>query len=193
MPPPVAGPPRGNQASGARQDAPPDGPDHGREDGTTEAKPRYDAEILERLRRSGFRIDREGEFQHEGESVRHEGLRRALFRWLDSLPDGRTILRLDAHRFAYVDVDDTPLVARAARIVRGTILLALSDGGEEALDPSSLVVDAAGVMRCRVHGGRLAARLSTAAAAVVADLIEDGADGPALVVSTGIFPLGNRS
>jgi hypothetical protein len=63
-------------------------------------------EMIERLRRSGIRIDKEGEFQHEGAPVRHEGLRQALFRWLDRLDDGRYILRLDAARFAYVDVDD---------------------------------------------------------------------------------------
>ena len=51
-------------------------------------------EWLERLRRSGIRIDSAGEFQHEGEPVRHEGLRRALYRWLDRLEDGRTVLRL---------------------------------------------------------------------------------------------------
>jgi len=55
---------------------------------------------------------------HEGAEVTHEGLRRALFRWLDRLPppDGRYVLRLDERRFAYLeDVADTPLVARAGR------------------------------------------------------------------------------
>lgn len=40
-----------------------------------------DEAILERLRRSGIRIDREGELVHEGEVVRHQGLRQAIFRW----------------------------------------------------------------------------------------------------------------
>jgi len=53
---------------------------------------------------------------HEGAEVTHEGLRRALFRWLDRNGDGRYVLRLDERRFAYLDVDDTPLVARAARV-----------------------------------------------------------------------------
>ena len=99
---------------------------------------------LERVRQSGIRVDREGRFVHEGSEVTHEGLRRALFRWLDRLPppDGRYVLRLDAERFAYLDVDDTPLVARAARIdPDGRVLLALSDGTEEPLDPETLTVD----------------------------------------------------
>lgn len=155
-----------------------------------------DAEWIERLRRSGIRIDREGEFQHEGEPVRHEGLRRALFRWLDRLPDGRTVLRLDERRFAFVDVDDTPLVARAARIepVDDSVHLALSDGSEERLDPTTLTVDEAGVMRCWVRRGRLEARLATSAATVLGQLIEEasGSGEPILRQGAVRFPIGRR-
>jgi hypothetical protein len=152
-----------------------------------------DPELIERLRRSGIRIDREGELQHEGAPVRHEGLRRALFRWLDRLPDGRTVLRLDAGRFAYVDVDDTPLVARAARIAGDGVMLALSDGTEEELDPRTLTIDDVGVMRCWVRNGRLEARLATSAVAVLADLIQELAEGPVLMLADRRYPLGSRS
>ena len=118
---------------------------------------------------------------HEGAEVTHEGLRRALFRWLDRLPppDGRYVLRLDEQRFAYLeDVADTPMVARAARIDGGGVQLALSDGSEEPLDPTTLTVDAAGVLRAWVRGGRLEARLASSAAAVLGDLLSvSEADG----------------
>jgi uncharacterized protein len=147
-----------------------------------------DAEYLERLRRSGIRIDREGRFIHEGAEVRHEGLRRALFRWLDSEPDGRVVLRLDARRFAYVDVDDTPLVAGATRLVGEgggdeRALLALSDGSEEALDPTTLTVDEEGVLRARVRAGRLEARLGTSAVAALADRLSQEAESPVLTLA----------
>src|SRR5215467_9035727 len=104
--------------------------------------PAPDAAFIDKLRQSGIRVDREGRFIHEGAEVTHEGLRRALFRWLDRNDDGRYVLRLDERRFAYLDVDDTPLVARAARVdAAGRILLALSDGAEEPLDPATLTVD----------------------------------------------------
>ena len=149
-----------------------------------------DAEMLERLRRSGIRIDREGRFVHEGAEVTHEGLRRALFRWLDAEPDGRVVLRLDARRFAYVDVDDTPLVARAARREGDGVLLALSDGSEEALDPTTLTVDDAGVLRARVRGGRLDARLGTSAVAALADLLSEERRGaPALTLGGRSYPI----
>jgi hypothetical protein len=155
-----------------------------------------DAAFLERLRRSGIRVDREGRFIHEGEEVQHEGLRRALFRWLDTEPDGRVVLRLDERRFAYVDVDDTPLVARAARLDGvgdgERVLLALSDGAEEALDPATLTVDAAGVLRARVRGGRLEARLSTSAAAALADRLTEQAGRPVLALAGRLVPVPPR-
>jgi hypothetical protein len=141
-----------------------------------------DAEYLERLRRSGIRVDREGRFVHEGAEVLHDGLRRALFRWLDEQPDGRVVLRLDERRFAYVDVDDTPLVARAARVDGERVLLALTDGAEEALEPATLTVDEAGILRARVRGGRLAARLSTAAVAALADHLSEEGGRPVLAL-----------
>jgi hypothetical protein len=145
--------------------------------------PVADAAWIEKLRQSGIRVDRDGRFVHEGAEVTHEGLKRALFRWLDRLPppDGRYVLRLDAKRFAYLDVDDTPLVARAARIdADGSVRLALSDGAEEPLDPETLTVDDAGTLRAAVRGGRLEARLASSAAAALADLIFDDGGRPVL-------------
>src|SRR3954470_2871470 len=152
-----------------------------------------DPDVIERLRRSGIRIDRDGEFQHEGEPVRHEGLRQALFRGLDRPPDGRYGLRLDAQRFAYVDVDDTPLVARSARFDGEQVWLGLSDGSEEVLDPVTLSVDGLGAMRCRVRGGRLEAPLSSSAAVVVGELIEGDLSRPILRLGGQAFPVALRA
>jgi hypothetical protein len=152
---------------------------------------------LEQIRRSGIRVDREGRFVHEGAEVTHEGLKRALFRWLDRLPppDGRYVLRLDERRFAYLeDVADTPLVARAARIdPAGDVRLALSDGNEERLDPTTLTVDDAGVLRAWVRGGRLEARLSTSAAAVLGDAINEDGGRPLLRLAGRSYVLPRRS
>jgi uncharacterized protein len=154
------------------------------------------AAFIERLRRSGIRVDREGRFIHEGGEVTHEGFKRALFRWLDRLPppDGRYILRLDDRRFAYLDVDDTPLVARAARIDEaGTIWLALSDGTDEQLDPHTLTVDSQGTLRAFVRGGRLEARLASSAIAALLDLLVDRPDGePSLRTPDGVVPIARR-
>jgi hypothetical protein len=156
-----------------------------------------EAAWLEKIRRSGISVDREGRFIHEGAEVTHEGLKRALFRWLDRLPppDGRYVLRLDDKRFAYLDdVADTPLVARAARVDSdGNVRLALSDGNEEPLDPTTLTVDDAGVLRAWVRGGRLEARLASSAAAVLADAITEDAGRPLLRLAGRSYAIPPRS
>ena len=146
---------------------------------------------LENLRRSGIRIDREGRFVHEGQPVVHEGLRQALFRWLDRLPppDGRYVLRLDAQRYAFLDVDDTPLLVGALRVSGDAVLLSLSDGADEVLDPETLTIDQAGILRCLVRGGRLAARLSNSAATALADSIVETPTGPALQLGPRRFSI----
>jgi hypothetical protein len=152
-----------------------------------------EAAWLEKIRQSGIRIDREGRFIHEGGEVTHEGLKQALFRWLDRGEDGRYVFRLDERRFANVDVDDTPLVARAARVdAEGAIWLALSDGAEERLDPDTLTADGAGVLRAWVRGGRLEARLSSSAAAALADRLTESGGRPALLAAGGPRPIRPR-
>jgi hypothetical protein len=161
----------------------------------TDAADAANVDWLEKLRQSGIRVDREGRFIHEGAEVTHGGLKSALFRWLDRLPppDGRYVLRLDERRFAYLDVDDTPLVVRAARVdLAGAVFLALSDGAEEPLDPSTLTVDDAGVLRAWVRGGRLEARLSSSAVAALADRLTESGGRPVLRVAGRSVPLPAR-
>lgn len=76
-------------------------------------------------------------------------------------------------------------MARAARIdPGGAIWLSLSDGAEESLDPTTLTVDTAGVLRAWVRGGRLQARLATSAVAALGELFTETSDGrPALRVA----------
>jgi hypothetical protein len=161
--------------------------------------PAPDAAWLEKLRQSGIRVDREGRFIHEGEAVTHEGLKAALFRWLDRLPPDdpaargrRYVLRLDERRFAYLDVEDTPLVARAARADGAAIVLSLSDGSEEPLDPETLTVDGEGVLRALVRGGRIEARLASSAAAALADRLGEIDGRPTLTLAGRRYPLAAR-
>jgi uncharacterized protein len=133
--------------------------------------------MIERLRQTGIRLDREGRFWHEGAVVTHRGFHLALLRWLDRLDDGRPILRLDEKRYAYVDVEDADLLAVSARWRGDRVLLGLNDESEEELDYGSLAVGPGNAMYCRVRGGRLTARITTQAYYVLAERIEEGADG----------------
>jgi hypothetical protein len=128
-------------------------------------------EELEKLRQSGVRLDDDGRFWHEGQPVSHAGLRAAFWRWLDRNPDGRWVLRLDAQRFVYLDVDDAPYVVRSARWEGPTLVGRLSDDREQRLDPATL--HERGGRRYLTLARGFEARLSTAAWNVLAERMEE--------------------
>lgn len=146
-------------------------------------------EQLERMRRSGIRLDAEGRFLHEGEEVRHAGLKAALWRWLDRSPDGRYLLRLDERRFVYLDVDDAPHRVRSLRWEGDSAVLLLADGSEERLDPSTLRVAARGGAYCRVKAGRFLASLAPAAWTALGERLEQDAEGTWLRAGKDRFPV----
>jgi hypothetical protein len=149
--------------------------------------------VIERLRQSGIRLDREGRFWHEGRAITHGRFRKTLLRWLDVLDDGRPILRLDAQRFAYVEVDDAHLLAVAAHWRGNRVFLVLNDGSEEELDYASLCVDPRDdALYCSVRGGRLEARITTAAYYEIATRIVEEDGRFSLRASGNAFPIGTR-
>lgn len=147
-----------------------------RENGGRDDRPRLPAELIEKLRQTGIRLDRNGRLWHQGTEITHPGLRRALLRWLDRLPDGRPILRLDERRYAYLDVEDAHLLAVSAVWRDDRVYLRLNDGTEEELDYASLCTGADHALYCRVRGGALRARLTTPAYHALADCITELTD-----------------
>jgi len=145
-------------------------------------------EEVERLRRSGIRLDGEGRFWHEGAEVTHGGLRAALWRWLDRDPDGRWVLRLDERRFVWLDVDGAPHFVRSLRWEGDRAILLLADGSEEELDYASLAL-VGGVAHCRVKSGRFEARLSTAAWGALAERIAERDGASWLDARGGLFKI----
>lgn len=155
-------------------------------------KPRLSPELIERLRQTGLRLDREGRFWHEGEEVTHPGLRRALLRWMDRLPDGRPILRLDAVRYAYVDVDDAHLLATSLRWDGDRAFVRLNDGSEEELDYPSLRRGEGDALYCSARAGALEARLTTPAYYALAERLVETGDGFAVRARGSDWPIRPR-
>jgi len=150
--------------------------------------------MIERLRQTGIRLDREGRFWHEGAVVTHRGFQRALLRWLDRLEDGRAILRLDERRYAYVDVDDADLLILSVRWDGDRALATLNDESEEELDYSTVAVGAGEALYCRVRGGRLTARIATPAYYALAERIEATPGGGFALRARGtLYPIGPLS
>ena len=146
-------------------------------------------EQIERLRETGIRIDREGRLWHDGDPIEHQGLRRALLRWLDILPDGRPILRLDDSRYAYVEIDDAFLLVTSARWESGRVYIHLNDDTEEELDYDTLSIGHDDAMYCRVRGGKLRARVTTKAYYTLAENIHATDDGYVLAAANREYPL----
>ena len=103
-----------------------------------------------RSRESTIRLDAEGQFFHEGERVTHPGLATALHTWISRHPkDGRYILA-NGYDWTYFTVDDAPYVVRSARVEADRVVLVLSDGSEEAWDPTETRTGLGGALYTKV-------------------------------------------
>jgi hypothetical protein len=121
--------------------------------------------------------------------VTHPGLKAAFYRWLDRNPDGRWVLRLDAARFVYLDVEAEPFVVRSLRWEGSRPIALLSDGSEEPLDCASLRLREEGGAVATVKG-RFPARLASPAwNALAPHLFEDGTGGTLLDAAGGPYRL----
>lgn len=138
----------------------------------------------------GLRLDRDARWWHQGREVRHARLAQALHQGLDRHPgSGEFIVRL-GHQWCYVEVEDAPFVVRAAIPAGERILLRLSDGATEALDPGTLWLGTGGVLYARVRGGAFPARFSRAAYHALLPVLEEHGAGVALHVGGRFFPIG---
>ncbi|MCX5747026.1 MAG: hypothetical protein NT062_31535 [Proteobacteria bacterium] len=136
---------------------------------------------IEQFRTVGLRLDRAGRLWHDGAEVTHARLRQALLRWLDVRDDGRDIIRLDATRYAYVDVEDAHLRARAARWDDDRCTILWDDERELELPYATLSQAADHALYVRV--GKLRGRIAGPAYHAVAErIMEDGEDGEGFVL-----------
>lgn len=146
-------------------------------------------ELIEKFRSIGLSIDRAGRIWHQGQEVTHPRLRQALLRWLDVRDDGRDIIRLDDTRYAYVDVEDAHLRVVSARWDGDRVRLVLDDGAEEELAYDTLTLPGGDALSCRVRGGKLRARFTTAAQAAVGERIVEDPSGFVLEAAGRRWPI----
>lgn len=158
-----------------------------------------DAETLERMRRGvPLRLSAGGAWWFGDEAVTHAGLARALTQGIDLADSGEPIVRL-GHQFCYVTIDDTPLRVLAVHDdAAGTVWLRLDDEREVELDPTTLVEDRNGGLRCTVPsrglGRPLAARFGNRAQADLARWIrwQDGAARPTFAARDRVLEIPER-
>jgi len=150
-------------------------------------------ELLEQFRQTGIRLDRQGRFWHEGAEITHDRLRRALLRWLDRLDDGRSILRLDEQRYAYLEIEDAHLLVVSARWQDDRAMVTLNDATVEELAYDSLRIADDDTLYCAARSGKLEARVTTPAYYALAERIEETTGGGfALRAAGSSFLIGRR-
>jgi len=137
-----------------------------------------------------LRIDRDGEWFHEGDLVSHEGILASLREGLHVDGAGH-FLQIGPVRVP-VEVDDAPFAVVRFEAEGDGFALWLIDGSREALDPGTLRFGPGDVPYCRVKDGRFEARFSRAAAWQLLQHVDAPPDGgpPMLGVGGRRYALG---
>jgi hypothetical protein len=136
-----------------------------------------------RSRETAIRRDAEGRWFYDREPLSHPNLVRAFDRWVERAEDGRYCLKNDVN-WAYITLEGAPYFVRALHIeAGGHVMLELSDGSSEELDPSSLRQDRAGVLHCDVHDGTMAARFDRHVAGGLLELLGEDDRGVYLTIA----------
>jgi hypothetical protein len=144
-------------------------------------------DMIENMRAIGLRLDRAGTFWHQGTAVTHPRLRQAMLRWLDVTAGGRDIVRLDAKRYAYVEIEDAHLRALSARWDGPRCLILWDDDREAELDYASLRQAADHALYARV--GPLRGRIAGPAYHAIAEHI---VEAPELSTGFALDAAGER-
>ncbi len=125
---------------------------------------------------SGFVIDRNVDWWHDGERIEHPNIIEAFNKGLRVTDDGRYKLEF-GNDWCFVVVEGAAFKVIAVDVSEGDRLsLRLSDRTAEFLDPASLSLDAEGVLYASVKGGKATARLTRDAQFQLAQWLEPSAD-----------------
>ena len=141
-----------------------------------------------RSRESTLRLDASGQFWHDGARVEHAGLAAALHGWISRHPDNGRYILTNGYDWTYFTVDDAPYFVRSVRIEPDRVMLALSDGSDEAWTPETTRVGTDSALYASVkgaaRGGPFEAKFTTHAQGSLAPVLVEG-DGDRPSVSLG--------
>ena len=127
-----------------------------------------------RSRESTIRLDASGTFFHDGQPVDHPGLAMAMHTWIRKHPDDGRFILSNGYDWTYVTVDDAPFFVRAVRPDGDRVVLALSDGTEEAWDPATTRTGPDGALYAQVKrsaGSSLEAKFTRHAQTALSPLL----------------------
>ena len=134
---------------------------------------------------SGFVIDRNVDWWHDGERIEHPNIIEAFNRGLRIAEDGQVKLEF-GNDWCFVKVVEAAFKVVAIDTIEGdSFSLRLSDRTAEGLDAATLRLDEEGVLLAAVKGGRASARFSREAHFELAQHFENGPDGRVQLVVGG--------
>lgn len=137
---------------------------------------------------SGLRIDRRGQWWHDGERIEHPNIVEAFNRGLQVQPDGRVQLHFGGD-WCFVEVEDCAFTVVAVDESEGERLsVRLSDRTAEWLDTERLALDDEGVLVVPVKSGLARARFSRDATFQLSERFEVAGERLVVRVGAKIWP-----
>jgi len=138
------------------------------------------------------RLTADGRWLYDGQEITHRRTVQAMHRGVERWTEGGRwdwIVRIGGQAYPVV-IDDTPWLARSAKVVGGQLVLRLNTGEEVAVpadDGSIWVAD--DVVRSRLSDGREVRLLRTAQGDLADHLVDGNGDSVTLVVGDRRIPL----
>lgn len=135
-----------------------------------------------------IQVNAQGELSHNGAPMIHPGILELIYQSVH-YEDGIYLLRI-GEQSCQLEVEDTFFVVQRVAPSGDQVLLTLSGGAQEPLDPASLWVGDQEVLYCRVKGGGFPARFLRQAYYQLAELFVEEGEGFALELGGRRYPLG---
>lgn len=134
-------------------------------------------------------VDKDGLWYYRGAEIIHRDIVELFYRHLEQDGSGRYLIHWRGQK-CHLEVEDTPFVVWRTGVVGDEenaldLLLHLSDGTTEILDPTSFYIGARNVPYCRVHDGEFLARFSRKAYYQLARMVEEDAEKGAFFLCIG--------
>ncbi len=144
-------------------------------------------------------VDADGCWYYRGAEIVHRDIVELFYEHLEQDERGRYVIHWQGQR-CYIHVEDTPFVVWEISFVgsendTAEIILHLSDGKREKMDPSSLWIGPLNVPYCRVRNGAFTARFSRKAYYQLVRHVEEGPQEGVFYLRIGKerYPISNAS
>lgn len=139
-------------------------------------------------RQTSIRRDAAGRWFHDGQPVTNTKIADAFDRWVDVGPDGRFVLR-NRVNWVFVDIEGAPVTVTRVHLTPESVILWLSTGDQERLDPKTVQQDREGNLYCAVRGRTMAARFSRRAVLGLEPIVDEDERGVCLRIGSSLTPV----